>query len=565
MAIVNDWQKPLEESLESVMNRKSITAEELDRIRNTLDMLDPGTEGAVHLRHHLEECCQKLEKKYQELVQKIDSARNSSETERTVDALKALGPYKDSSEVIARGEQRAEQLRREEAEKEARMKARAKKRRIFAWAAAAALLCVVILIIILSAQAHQEKIKTVKAQIQTMIDTRQEAETGDPLEELASMGIPMEELYPLSEAALESLALREGPDAAYALLEELNGRKVSVVKPTTFNEWVRQQFHAENLSAEQRWAFARAYPNDFNIQSAADDICAVFNEYLLFLAENGEVWDGSKWNAWAEETRPYTDVLPADPETALLLCGRMNDAGADLKSAFPDGILVNVPVAVSVSAANEWFGSENESSVWPSLKKLLPLRVTEKAPEEMYTKTYGSMTKLESGIKEMQAEDDHYSVYLLCGYLSDIPEESRAKTFAECTAYLTMQQSYVLSGYTYTTTTYSNTTYNYFNLDSGLTSNYRGYYIALDAVMLYSPGDAGQFAAYNTSSHEPVIAEEGWYDENKNRSNSTVFTQENTLGVHDRQALGIAYEDSLKNLETLKLLSLILSAGAAEE
>ncbi|MBR6707670.1 MAG: hypothetical protein IKI84_13500 [Clostridia bacterium] len=556
MPIVSDWQKPLEESLDEVLKATS-SAEELNRVRDTLAMLDPGTEGVDRVRRHLEERFQQVEAEYQRLVHKIEQTGDKSEVESAVAGLKALGNYKEAAAMIAQGEQKIKKIQ-----------FRKKKIGIIVAAALAALVAGIVILVQVNAANRQKEIQATKTQIREMMDAHQEAEILPSLEKLISLGVEISELVPLTETAAKNVALREGPEAAYAVLSTFGSASRPIVDYTPFNRWVLKQTSEESLPVGERWAFVKAYLKRGGGKDEDNGFASVYNEYLLSQAENEEARNAEEWKTWIEGISPYTGLFTADPETALKLSYRMRNDGVDLKSAFPDGILVSLPIASSVSKMNEWYRTDDEYSPPPRTDKILPISVAENASKEMYYSTSGSEGSLKNKVAEIQETDAHYSVYLLPGYLMDISENFRANTFDECTSYLAVLKSYLLSGYTYTTTTYSGTQSPFFSIGqntSTSTSNYRGYYTAVDAIVLYDSEDPGHFTVFDSSFHSPIISEDGWYDKNKDRSNSDVYTEENSLGVHDQAWLQASFDETLENLDVYMLWVLLSSEEQAAE
>ena len=556
MPIVNNWQKPLEESLEAVIKNTS-SVEELNRIPGVLAMLDAGSEGVDRVRQRLEERFRQIENEYQRLVRKLETTGDKGEIESAVAGLKAFGNYKEASAMVAQGEQKLQKIQ-----------FRKKKIGITVAAAVAALVAGIVILVTVNASNRRKEIQATKTQIQTMIDSQQESEIVPSLEKLISLGVDTKELIPMTEAAVKSVALREGPEAAYDVLSTFAGVNRSAVNNASFNSWVLERTSAEDVPVGERWAFVKAYLGHNSEKKEDDGFAAVYNEYLLSQAENAEARNAEEWKAWIEGISPYAGLFPADPETALKLSYRMHNDGADLKSAFPDGILVSIPIASSVSKMNEWYRTDDEYSPPPRTDKILPVSVVENVSKDMYYSTSGSEGALRNRVGEMQGTDAHYSVYLLPGFLMDISENYRANTFAECTSYLAVLQSYLLSGYTYTTTTYTGTQSPFFSIGqntSTSTSNYRGYYSAVDAIVLYDSEDPGHFTVLDSSFHRPIISEDGWYDKNKDRSNSDVYTEENTLGVHDQAWLQDSFNEALENLDMYMLWVLLSSGEQAAE
>ena len=66
MAIVNDWQKPLVESLEAVLDKGDIKIKDLEQARDALNMLGPGVAGTDRLRQQVDSRLSQLETRYQE-------------------------------------------------------------------------------------------------------------------------------------------------------------------------------------------------------------------------------------------------------------------------------------------------------------------------------------------------------------------------------------------------------------------------------------------------------------------------------------------------------------------
>ena len=579
MAVAGDWQKPLAESVKRVLYRNRIlNQDELAEAQRALAMLEPDTEGVAEAVAQLENKTGQLEKEYREAA---DQAENSTErhgTEKGVERLEKLNGYKESAAKIAIGKERISRMLAEEAAEAERQRRRARKKKIIGIAAAVAAVAVLAIILTVNGIQRNKKISELKVQAQTLIDEGKEREVPEVLKALDDLNVPTEEQFSLSRAALESAAKREGFREAFRLCDEMKKSAAYSVDPKGFCSWADEQLKAGTLTPEDGWAVAvnGLENNRFTGEDPiAADACEAYAAKAITDAEEGR----GDLAAWTGEMGPYLETIAIQPETALRLCGAMEKNGQDPVAVFPDGILIGLPVGASASGINARFGEkEGTEHPYPDTSRILSVSIKEKATagdgKDIYEKTYRSAEKLNEGIGEVQADDSHYEVRLLTRYLKAIPEEIRPATFAECTAVIAMQESYFMNGYAYKTETRSSpSSPNYPNLPnlpnagtyssllrgmSSSTSDYRGYFTAMDMQVMYDLRDPEKATVLACTPHTPVIAGEGWFD--KHKDDWSLYTEENMLGVHDTAQLKKDYQETIENI--LLYSALIGAAGS---
>lgn len=556
MSIVSEWQKPLEEALERMLNESNISYTKAQQIEDALDKLDQNAEGVQLLRRKLKSSYENLENRYKKALQKLESAENSFGVKLAIEELKLFSDYKDASQKIEMGMEKLQRINEAEAMQEKKRQARKKKLKIFAVLAALALIAALIVFFVVRKQNRVERIEEIKTEINTMIDSGKERETEALLKELEYLSAESGVLSECAMRAVKQLSLREGPDAGYEWLEKMEN-KYSYFNSRDFSSWVQQRIKDTDISVELRWDFVCAYMDFEKPRSTTSNMVSAYNEYLHFMVNSESIADADGWNAWITEMKPYMATMPAKKETALQLAYRMMDAGVDLKTEIPDGILIDLPCASIVSTnkvqdedlsiLDLFFNRYNSEPLRLTDERILPISVIESKTQSLYYSTYYSESKLTEAVAKVQANDDHYTAYLLVGYLADIPEEYRARTFEECNAYLAMEQFYELAGYTYSEEYDSNTYYSPYTAITR-TYNYRGHYFSIDAVVLYEIEGTGSSINKWVNFDEPLISEEGWYDKNKNRSASLLYTEGNSFGDHYSEELHRNFAELLEEL-----------------
>ena len=553
MAVVLDWQQPLEEALLNALNSNELTVGALEEAHRVLSMLDSSSDGIARIRSLLDQKADKLDEDYRKAVENIEAGPSQHTVQQGIDTLKRIGGYKEAADKIRLGEERLRQLAEEaQRREEALARARRKKRRIAVFTAAAVVILIAVFFKINSDQ-YRQQVNELKMQVQSLIDGGSPREIIPLLNALDDKNVSSEELYSLSEAALEQTARQEGFAAAFDWEEELERSARYAVKSDAFFAWANGQLSAGTLSVQEGWDVAVYAMERDRLPETDPGVLRAYNASLEDAVAKAGPDSDADIKALLDPFSPYFTKLAADPDTALRLCSALEQQGQDPAAVFPDGIAVSVPVGASVGS---FTSSVGESKAAPNTSRFLPVSIVEQTGTsfglEMFNQIYTNESRLKEDITKLQSKDSHYKVFLLPQYLKLIPEESRAESFAECTCLVAMQQSYMLSGYTYTIKSTSGK-YSRSYTSTGY-SNYRGYFDAIASTVFYDLREPDRFALIHADQAKPVIASSGWYEKNKNNSSFLLYTAENSLGKHDVKKLKENYDVVIGNLRLYQLL-----------
>lgn len=554
MAIVTEWQKPLEESLEAILRNPDATIKDLEEVRRALSMLCEG-ESVKALFAKVDEVYRQRIVSFRDAEEKVKNGKTREEVTDAMNEIRSLDVYLDKTEILRLGEERLEAFRvQEQKEAEAKEIRRKKRKRNIAITAVACVFAVVLACVFFVK--HQEaKLNEMKEQLQVLINEGNTDEIAEQLQTMKGYFATTDDIDSLYETTLESVAVNRDFETAFAVYDKVSGN-LSYGHRSEFQEWSDEKLNDPALSPENKWQIVRYSLDQNRLDSSDSKASDAFNACFRTIVEATEQEKADflpDMKAWIEKNRPYLASVPADPDLALRLCYSAESLGMDLKALFPDGIAVNIPLGISVGAFNNYLRSdEYDVQDKPDLSKILPISVIEKTTDngtEIYNSRNRSQKMLEDFIYTLQETDTHYTVMLLPEYLMSIPEEMRAGSFEECTAVIAMQQLWVLSGCTYTTTTSSNSGRYSIPLSS---SNYRGYYLALDCVAIYDLSAPDHFSVVEMDFHESQMDEEGWYYLHKD--NPDIYTAENMLGEHDPETLKEKYDNTLADLSLYKFL-----------
>ena len=556
MAIAANWQKPLEEAIRKVLDKPDLSSKDLGEIPGLLSMMDSGTEGHAALLARMEGRLRKQEEDYQKAVENLEKCEVSSVLEKRIDEMKRFAGYKDTEEKIRQAGQRLEELKRLEKEREEQRIRHRRKMKLIGIIAAVCAVGILAVVLTVNAVQKRNKINELKAQAQTMIDEGREREITDPLTQIKAMDVDAREIYALSESALESLAGREGMAEALSFRDTLARDHEDILDRSGFDSWVDSERKEGKLSPEDTWIAARDALNGGRINDTDEEAEAAWDAYVGSVVEEIEKKDsGRDLSAWCAEQADWMNRIALSPDTAIRLTYALDQAGQDPAGRFPEGIAVRIPIGASVSAFNSIISQDDPNPPAPDMSKTIPVSVEEKTENDgtaIYSMTAYSESGIDEKISEMQASDSHYIVRLLPEYLLSIPEDLRAGSFDECTSVVAMVKNYVVTGYAYRTTQYSSTgKYSSLNKYLGSTSNYRGCFTAVDAVVVFDLRNADHLYICAAGSNDPIIKQNGWFDLHKNESESKLYTAENMLGVHDGQKLLSDYQETIKLLPLL--------------
>ena len=112
MAIVADWQAPLEEALEEMLNNRDLSFSNLEDIRRALSMMDPADGRAADLVARLNQRVQQMDEEYQKAVLDAKSPFRDV-VENAMARLQQLGVYKDAADKFQQGKEKIKQLPQE--------------------------------------------------------------------------------------------------------------------------------------------------------------------------------------------------------------------------------------------------------------------------------------------------------------------------------------------------------------------------------------------------------------------------------------------------------------------
>ena len=557
MGFVEEWQKPLEEALEKMLRGPGLSAKELEEVRQTMGRMD----CSQKLTELLELKEKQQDQEFMEVAAQIEHGSDSAVIAAARDKMMRLSGYKNADEKIALAEKRIKELKAVELIQEQRKAKRARKITIIAAAVFAVCFAAGIAVLIVRGQQRSKKIEEIKTQILAMIDQGNEAEIGDLLKDLTDLNAGRNDLYEVSEKALESVAGREGFAAAFALRDALAEEVDGAVDADAFGKWADEQFTSGAVSPEEGWVIAQDALATERLKETSEVVVNAFNACLESVLEKAQSGDTGDLMTWISGQKTYMTSLPVNPDLAIKACRTIDEAGNDSAAVFPDGILVDIPVGSNVAKLNEWLGIEDNSYTSPNMTKMLPVSIVEKQKSsvlDMCDMPYPSEAELISAIEDLQKRDAHYTVMFLPKYYKSMPEDLRADTFAECTCLVAMQKSYYLRGCTYKEET-KGTSF------SKRTSDYRGYFTAVDCVAFYDPANPEYFMNYSLEAHEPIVAMKGWYDANKNSSDLIFNASSYMLGAHDDEALNAEYEKAIENLSIIKIVTEMSESGEEEE
>ena len=301
--------------------------------------------------------------------------------------------------------------------------------------------------------------------------------------------------------------------------------------------------YAGTLDSEQAWEFITGMQDTL----FPDHLLQAISFQLNALAD--EIQAGTKvdMDAWMEAHGPLLDQIRCDPDAALQLLYALNDAGYDPCALFPEGILVNIPIAARTCAMLNDLNEGIEQAGSPDISALLPVSVKEESisAKIMYEKDQSS---LDEHVEDHQADEDNYEVRLLPEYLFRLPEIARPVTFSDCTTLLCMQQVYcftsVITRTEYTKNSYGSLKYS--------TTYYYPAFSALDLVTLFDMADSDVYSIVSGFINSPQVDDNEWFNDNKNTQfYFEVINNSTLLGEFDTEALKKEYETAFTLFSTV--------------
>lgn len=553
MAVADKWQTPLEEAVLKVLDKPDLSTEELGKIPGLLSMMDSGTEGHAVLMTKLENRLRRQEEEYQQALVNLDRSENVRSLENRIEEMKRFAGYKDTDEKVRQAGQRLEELKRKAKEEEEQRIRRQRKTKRIGIIAAICAVAVCVLLLAVTVIQKRNRINELKAQAQTMIDEGREREITDLLTQMITMDVNEREIYALSEAALESLAGREGIAQAFSFRDMLAADHKDIIDMSGFNSWVDSELKEGKLSTEDGWIAARDALTDDRMTDTDEVARAAYEAYVISVVEEIEKQDSNHaLPAWCTEQEEWLNRIALSPDTAIRLTVALDHAGQDPGGCFPGGIVIQLPFGASISAFNNLITQEDPQLSGPDMSKMIPVSVEEMAEDDgtgIFEHTAYSEMEITKKISELQATDNHYIVRFLPEHFLSMPEDMRASSFGECTSVVAMAKTYLVTGYAYRTTQYSSgSKYSSLNNYLGTTSNYRGCFSAVVAVGVFDLREADHIYVYAVDSQKPIIQQDGWFNLHKNDFEWKLYTAENMLGQHDGQKLLTEYQEFIQYL-----------------
>ncbi len=559
MAIVTDWQKPLEESIEAILRNPDATIKDLEEVRRALSMLCEG-ESVKALFAKVDEVYRQRIVSFRDAADKIKNGKTREEVQDAMNEIRSLDVFEDKTEILRLGEERLEAFRVQEQNEAKAKEIRRKKRKRNIAITAVACVFAVVLACVFFVKRREAEFDKMKEQLQILIDEGNTAEIMEQLNKMENYYATNDELYSSYETVLEDVAGKHGFKTAFALQDMLISEDSSLKwnNRLTFTDWSVEQLNDPALSGEDNWEIARYCLGQEHLSSTDSNVIDAFNACFRMIVEEVEQDKADSLTYtkdWVQDNQSYLVSVPVDPDLALRLCYSLESRGMDLKAFFPDGIAVNIPLGSSISAFNEYAKDDATDDIPPApdMSKLLPVAVVESTSNDtgtqIYDLKYDNEWMLNNSIQSLQKKDSHYTILLLPEYLMKIPEEMRAGSFEECSAVVAMQQLWIMSGNTYIMTS---RTIGDFSLPSGI-GNYRGYYMALDSAIIYDLSASDRFWSCEGKGHDAKINDDGWFELHK--SDPGLFTADYMLGKHDPVWLKEKYEETIDSLRFYKFFA----------
>ena len=557
MAKDTEWQKPLEESLETILHNPDATVKDLEEVRRALSMLCDG-ESVKSLYDQVDDVFRKRADAFREYSEQVKNGKTLEEVRNAIKNIQALDVYEDKTEILRLGEERTEAFQEQERNEEKAKEIRLKKRKRNIFIAVIACIFAAVLAWNLYSKQRTAKLNEMKEQLQVLVSEGNNSEIVGQLAEMEDYFSTDNDKYSLYETVLEEVAGNHGFATAFELQDMLDSEDESVHLNShlSFDRWAEGQMNDSSLSPEESWIIAMHSLELERMKSSDYMIVKAFTALLGTIAEDAEQ-DNSDSHSdiknRIQEIQPYLATVPVDPDPALQLCYSLESSGMDLKELFPEGILVDIPLGASVSALNENIqsGGENVSGI-PDMSKMLPISLVEStsdaAGDEIYNVEVGKQETLVNWIRRTQKEDNHYTIKLLPEYLMRIPEKMRAGSFDECTSVVTMQQLWVMAGWIYTTVS---TDFGY-AIPHTENKDYRGYFMAMDCVSVHDLSAPDKYELFELEVHDPKFSDVEWYEMNKYKSE--IYAPEYMLGEHDLEWLKKKYERTINDLTVYSFL-----------
>lgn len=550
MAIVENWAQPLEDVLQKKLNKNDSSFEELTSLETVVGVLY-GTNPPEQLRDLLERRKQELPARYVSALKKAEKGQTKDTVEKGIRELEKLGGYEEAPQKIEAARKRLLQLQK-------------RKKILIAVASAAVVMFFPIYTFIGSLSIKQTKEQL--AQIQLQAEAGETAEALAALESLVEQKKINVQLYESASAVtaiiLEKKAENEGFASALALFQDLKNTMPNTPDDGRFSDYAAAGLVNEDLPASERWAAfcvlqeldkAGIVP-DFSYENIRDLLEACLNE----LSSELETGSGRDMKEWAESQSEALNDTLVDPNTALRFLYALNGAGYDVYELLPKGILLDLPVASKVTGLLNANGEDADDVV--DMSTVLPVYIQEedsyerKSIHEHSSFDNGSFGDygLKKTISEMQANDDHYNVWLLTEYLFRIPEEMLPDSFDDCHSLLSMQTIYYHSG-----------SIEHRSSQELSINEYYPFFTALDIVAVYDQGDPSRSECFYIEKHPAKVEDDAWFNSHKSNS-SSLLSAENMLGEFDMETLKNKYNECIENIGLLRFYWMFDSGNAGE-
>ena len=582
MEIIGSWKQPLEDVLLLKLKREDMSLEELAKIRNAIEMLD-GAGISEKIPALLEEKTKQLDVRYEEALKKTQKSLSKQSVMQGIKELEQLGGYRDSEKEIENANLRLKKL---------------KKIPVLIGAAAALVVAAIIAVLVGISSAKVKRVFEEIAQTQTLAEAGKNDEAIEELSRLLREETlhtdHYKNMFTVTKTMLETTLQKQGPDAALELCKKLDANisdvvdyeqvkatteqclelkakeatfdaalslcdevyesSKSIIDRDTFWDYASSQIANSEFPALERWAIMCSLQDKKSVSIIKEEGQMLVNECMEQLTKEVMNGDAQNLQGWARQLRLFGSGYPADPDIVLHFLYAIKENGEDLDKLFPEGILLDIPVAQYVTKIrniiDEDKDGEEKERVYPDISTFLPVRIVEKEDPMMYFANDSSLSDLKYAISRMQSEEEHYEVWLLTDFLFKIPDGMRPEIFSDCKSLICMQIQYINTGSVSEVTTTKDGTKR-----SESTKSYP-YYSALELVTAYELDNSDAYYVFNVVDlNDPIASNSTWL--RKQHDILNILKKENMLGDFERAELYKTYKEVIENVREYRLAFII--------
>ena len=630
MAIVSNWSDPLEASVKRLLKKPDLSLEEIREIEKITELLE-GAPVSEDLRKTIDDCMEGLEERYLKAVELTEKYSSVNVIEEGITKLKELGSYKDAPAKIEKAQNKIIKLKKRPVKIMLAAMAviavlaagfaiywnnenkNTKEQLVSAQQQANAGNngeAIEILTELDGKGRTAEKFPEMGDVVETVLENTWTKEGGtaafnlyDSLRDTIPGAFRKDEFYAFADANLfmePVISPKEKWDLLLRLKESYQTEISDEQQKKIFLDYVASldeaqiwpavykarldhtveipdemlnntyQEHLQNVSAETAWDELYTCQDDDMLEKLSEESRSqVENAMLQLLTEELTSEKKRDLSKWAEDNRLMMDQMKADPDIALRFLYALHDHGYDIEKLFPDGVLVDIPIAASVMNLTKNLTIVGQEMQWPDMTTLLPVSVTERNQWEgraIYRMSESSSHSLIERVEEMQASNDHYDVRLLTQYLYSMDESRLPASYAECESLLCMQNTYLMTSSVYTES--KNSIYNSYSNNDYLSSllgkktDYKPVFSALDMITVYSISDTRASLCVSAKVNPAQAEDDEWFE--AHRTTSGWEDESNMLGVFDRDALKNNYEQIVEESGYIELAVILANSGEME-